>query len=193
MQAMYAQDNLYEIVTKYGVSARYLWERAKRGNPDIELKLESLKKAHTEQQRMLRHEAAEKYLNLTMKDLRRIIFVDESSVPLEIFKGTYIGVKGDEQIHGSKRKRAPGTLHGSIRFILAVNAAMGLVYYGFIQGGKTDSSGEGYKVSHSHGFMSFSLYNFLYAGLYRTKGVPGFLALSSRAPLMHSAHFLMLS
>lgn len=127
VQACEEHPFLKQLCHAKGVTARHVFTAAKRALPKLTIKRMVVRKPLTKANQDARVKAAKRLLKLTDADLRRAVWVDEASIYLSPEAQTAIGVMGVELSRLDPRPTTSLWGTGVLRFILAVNAEIGLV------------------------------------------------------------------
>jgi hypothetical protein len=130
LQAFQKRTHLKELLAAKadrGVTMEYIFTRAQLADPTLVIKKAVLRPEFTTQEQEQRCEFALKMLNEPPEWLKGIVFMDESSVPVDPQPQTYIGERGKEYVKTDKRKRKHPLQIPRLHYELAVCYATGLL------------------------------------------------------------------
>lgn len=127
LQALRKRPRLREIIQRTGVTPEHLWVLARQVDPSLKFVKPVLKPEYTKAELEERVQFCFDMLNEPPEWLRGIVWVDESSVPLDPQPQKVIGHKGKETLLTDPRKITDKRKVPHIHYMLAVCWATGLV------------------------------------------------------------------
>lgn len=141
----------------HSVSLRWIWDHGKAGDPSLRMTPTAMRVRLTQPQLEARLQAATNLLRIPMRNLRRVIFVDEATIywhthPISHIAGTGTGdyIMPDVVRARASRWGAP------LRYILAVNYWGGVVHWELVGPGTTNTEYQVGRLALGQMFSSFS-------------------------------------
>ncbi len=129
LQACERNTKLADIIQRTGVTADYLWRKARAKDPKLTFKGITIKPKYTEDELDKRFTFCLDMLSAGMPYLRSIVFIDESSVALDPQSTLAIGRKGTELLVIDPRKQRDKREVTWIHYLLATCWATGLLTF----------------------------------------------------------------
>jgi hypothetical protein len=120
---------LQQWATQFNLSDRYIFEYGKRGDPTLHFRQHQVKHLLTKEEAKTRISIVEQLMQLSVEELRCIVYIDEATVQWEVDPPHYIaGANTPDFIWPDVPAAMNSAWRPSLSYILAVNYYMGLVY-----------------------------------------------------------------
>jgi hypothetical protein len=127
LQACARNTDLQRLVQQ-GFTPEYLARKAKKADPTLKVGIEILRPEYTAEEKLRRYNFCLSMLEQPPEFLQSIVWIDESSVPIDPAALTYIGTKGQYYTRTDPRRHKDKRQITYIHYILAVCYAHGLVH-----------------------------------------------------------------
>lgn len=115
-----------------GVRSEDVWRSAKRADPLLTSRLATLKIRLTNKLKAERLAFARKWADISVDDLMRIVFIDESKIGLSPRARRVLCRRGEEVILVDRRAGRTSLTSRPVEYILAVNGYVGIVHLSIV-------------------------------------------------------------